>query len=236
MESIIVGSMKQLLILFCPLFLLVNTALAEHCGTSVPIIQKPIIFDKKRLLLTQEYRRQHYGIDSESIKIVPQMIVLHWTNSKSLKISYDYFNAAELKERQPELFKAGSLNVSAHFLVDRDGKIYQLMPTDWMARHVIGLNNVALAIENIGGVKDVDDLTEQQVKANAYLVCVLKQQYPTIQYVIGHFQYLKFKDTPLWKEKNKNYKTVKFDPGARFMGKVQKIVKKTEPKLKFLDE
>ena len=67
------------------------------------------------------------------------------------------------------------------------------MPETWMARHVIGLNHYAIGIENIGGIDGKDDLTEAQVKANAFLVCFLKNKYPEIKYVIGHNEYLNFK-------------------------------------------
>jgi hypothetical protein len=50
----------------------------------IKIIQKPIVFDKERIQLTKEYRLQHYGIKSDSIKIKPRMIVLHWTVLESL--------------------------------------------------------------------------------------------------------------------------------------------------------
>jgi N-acetyl-anhydromuramyl-L-alanine amidase AmpD len=109
------------------------------------------------------------------------------------------------------------LNVSAHFLVDRDGTIYQLMPTNWMARHVIGLNHYAIGIENVGGVNNQADLTEAQIQANAYLVSYLKKKYASIKYLIGHSDYLKLKETPLWLEKTPNYQTRKYDPGHDFV-------------------
>ena len=187
---------------------------------NVNIIAKPILFDAKRIALTQQYRRKHYGIKSSSITIKPRMIVLHWTGGKDLASAYETFYPASLCERQ-ELKKGGDLNVSAHFIVDRDGKIYQLMPTNKMARHVIGLNNIAIGIENVGGVNDVEDLTNAQLEANIYLIRLLKKQYPKIKYVIGHYEYGALRHTVLWQEKDPKYFTYKSDPGRKFMQSVR---------------
>lgn len=45
---------------------------------------------------------------------------------------------------------SSALNVSTQFLVDRDGTIFRLLPDTTFARHVIGLNHLAIGIENIG--------------------------------------------------------------------------------------
>lgn len=193
------------------------------------IHQMPIMFDEKRIELTQQYRCQHYGICKKSIEIVPKMIVLHWTEQKTFKASYYFFYHSTLSYR-PDIIQKSELNVSAHFLVDRDGTIYQLMPTHWMARHVIGLNNSAIGIENVG----YNDLTNAQVKANSWLIRYLKKKYPTIQYLIGHFEYDRYKNTDLWEEKNTRYFTKKEDPGASFMKKVRGQV--SDLRLKYNDE
>jgi len=183
---------------------------------NIDIIQKPIVFDKERIALTKQYRLKHYGIKSQSIVIQPHIIVLHWTQIKDFKSTYNVFYPAVLYNRS-DISKGGNLNVSAHFLVDRDGKIYQLMPTNWMARHTIGLNDVAIGVENVGGVGGREDLTTAQVNANVCLVRYLKKQYPTIEYLIGHYEYGKFRHTKLWQEKDSNYFTAKKDPGEKFI-------------------
>jgi len=182
------------------------------------IIQKPIIFNQARVELTREYQFYHYHIRSNSIKINPKIIVLHWTTTKTLSEAFNLFNPVQLQATRFEL--PGHLNVSAHFLVDRDGTIYQLMPDNWMARHVIGLNHSAIGIENVGGYHDHADLTKAQIKANAYLVSYLKKKYPSIHYLIGHSDYLKFKTTSLWLEKDPTYQTKKYDPGTYFICEV----------------
>jgi N-acetyl-anhydromuramyl-L-alanine amidase AmpD len=91
------------------------------------------------------------------------------------------------------------------------------MPETWMARHVIGLNHVSIGIENVGGARDRDDLTHDQLKANEYIVRYLKEKYPSIEYLIGHYEYTLFDHHPLWKERDSTYRTEKTDPGVRFM-------------------
>ena len=198
----------------------VSTVLPASSPKTLIIKQKPILFNSTRITLTQNYRKQHYGITSQSIQIVPQIIVLHWTAMESLQTVYNFFYSPLLNWR-PELAPFGLLNVSSQFLVDRDGTIYQLMPSNWMARHVIGLDNLAIGIENVGGKNDKQDLTYAQVNADAKLIRYLIQSYPTIHYLIGHYEYGRFKNTPLWQEKNPHYFTFKSDPGPIFMKQVR---------------
>lgn len=207
--------------LFLCLLLMQSVAFAFSCNDYRPIIQKPIIFDDTRINMTRAYQLDHYGINTSSIKIEPKIIVLHWTAYPTLLEAFKAFEPAKLPATRSEL--PGNLNVSAHFLVDRDGTIYQLMPDNWMARHVIGLNHYAIGIENVGGVDSKPDLTENQAESDAYLVCYLKKKYPTIQYLIGHMDYLNFKGTPLWLEKDPHYQTIKYDPGENFIQRVRAL-------------
>lgn len=214
---------KFLIILF---YILSTAAHAFSCYDPQIIHQKPIIFDKQRIKLTRAYQKTHYGIHSKSITIEPKLIVLHWTCIASLDLTYKIFNTPTLASNRRDKLP-GDLNVSSHFIVDRDGSIYQLMPELWMARHVIGLNHYAIGIENIGGLDGKDDLTTAQVKANAFLVCYLKKKYPSIHQVIGHNDYLKLKNSSLWLEKDTNYQTDKTDPGPTFLNRVKKLIIKS---------
>jgi len=208
------------------LYFITSITHAFSCHDPQVIKQMPIQFNEERITLTQQYQLTHYGIDSKSIEIEPKIIVLHWTSIEKLKDTFRTFNQPSLPKdsiRRKDL--PGDLNVSSHFVVDRDGTIYQLMPETWMARHVIGLNHFAIGIENIGGIDNKDDLTNAQVKANAFLVCYLKNKYPKIKHIIGHNDYLNFKNTSLWLEKDPNYQTDKFDPGPTFVKKVKKLIR-----------
>lgn len=212
-------------------FLLFINSLAHafSCYDPQVIHQAPIKFNEERIALTRQYQLAHYGINSKSIEIEPKMIVLHWTSIPSFATTFRVFDSPTFPRGSPRIKELpGTLNVSAHFLVDRDGGIYQLMPETWMARHVIGLNHFAIGIENVGGENGLDDLTEAQTKANAFLVCYLKKKYPEIKYVIGHNEYLRFKKSPLWLERDPNYQTDKYDPGLDFVNRVMKLVHSSE--------
>lgn len=206
----------------CGLLFLAMTS----CVVKKTIIEKPIVFDAEREQLTLEYMKDRYGLEATTSKITPKMIVLHWTVIPTLKGSYDAFYSAKLPNWRPDLENVSGLNVSSQFLIDQDGTIYQLMPENQMARHVIGLNHCAIGVENVGGGTDLP-LSRKQLKSNIWLVKYLKDKYD-IDYVIGHYEYTNFEGHELWLEKDAGYRTVKTDPGERFMKKVRKATKKLE--------
>lgn len=187
------------------------------------IAYKPIQFGTLRKELTLDYIRKHYDPTATSFLIEPQMIVIHWTGSSTAESAISAFRSEVLPPGRPELVKGGRLNVSSHFVVERDGKIIQLMPENWMARHTIGLNRIAIGIENAGG-PDLP-LTSAQLTSNAALVRKLVAKYPKISFLIGHHEYKKFQGTPLWQEKDRSYITGKVDPGPEFMGKLRDATK-----------
>ena len=190
------------------------------------IIDKPIDFGPDRIAMTKEYIKSHYGMNVQNIVITPKIIMLHWTAEMDFDKSFKRLQPEKLLSDRKDIVKASALNVSSHFMVDRDGTIYRLMPENWMARHVIGLNYSSIGIENIGGKDNkIDDLTPEQRQANIDLVLYLKAKYPTIEYLIGHHEYKQMEHTPLWLEKDKGYRTVKSDPGEKFMADIRKGVK-----------
>lgn len=208
--------MKKILSGLCVIVFLAGCA-------SHKIIDKPVVFDQKRKELTLQYLKEHYGLDQEEPTIEPKMVVLHWTAIPTFEASYGAFENPILPGSRTKIAGASSLNVSAQFLVDRDGKIYRLLPETTMARHVIGLNHAAIGVENVGGTKDTP-LTEAQLKANIWLVKYLAKKYD-IQYLLGHYEYTNFENNPLWLEKDDSYRTEKTDPGKEFMAKVRAATK-----------
>ena len=202
--------------------LLIGTLYAE----SLKIINKPIEFGKNRIEMTKSYIKQHYGKSVNDIEIEPRIILLHWTAELNFARSFARLNPEKLLSDRKDIVKASALNVSSHYMVDRDGTIYRLMPDNWMARHVIGLNYSTIGIENIGGKGNkAEDLTPAQLKSNIALVHYLKNKYPKIEYLMGHYEYRQMEKTSLWLERDKGYRTVKNDPGKKFMSDVRKAVK-----------
>ncbi len=189
------------------------------------IIQTPIPFDEERIALTKEYIKTHYNLNVTDIKIVPKIIFIHYTALDSYKKTLKRFMPSELPADRPLIKKGGMLNVSTHFLIEQNGTIHQLMPLDFMARHVIGLNYNSIGIENVGGEKEKDNLTPEQLQANIFLVNYLKKKFSTIEYVAGHQEYKCFDKTTLWLEVDKTYRTDKRDPGKRFLKELRANIK-----------
>ena len=195
-------------------------------GTSDHIEIKPLsILSERRRELTKEYCRIHYGYDGCRIQ-GPKMIVVHYTAFESFGESYDCIRPDALPSVREDIKAGGAVNVGTHYLIDRNGDIYQLLPNDMVARHTIGFNHTALSLENVG--RDRDHLTEDQVAANASLVRHLVQKYPSIEYLIGHYEYMD-RDLPhfcLFKERDASYVfTIKQDPGPAFMGALRRKLK-----------
>ena len=190
--------------------------------TSIQIIQLPINYSKERIKLSIEYLKIRHGITQTSPTITPTIIVLHYTDGGTIKSIHNYFNPATIEDSRPLNKKVSALNVGSQFLIDRDGKIYQLMPDNYLARHAIGINYCAIGVENIGG--DNNPLTQAQVIANAKLVRHLSKKYK-IEYLVGHSEYTVFKNTPIWKETDPKYITYKSDPGKKFMEGVRALTK-----------
>lgn len=202
--------------------ILESNARIENLLTKASIIQKPLLFGEKRKELTLAYIKEHYGLTPKDITIVPKMIVLHWTADMSFEKSFERLYPELLVSDRTDIVNASVLNVSAHFLIDRNGSIYQLMPDNFMARHVIGLNYTSIGIENIGGENnEKEDLTEAQLQANIRVVKYLQAKYPTINHVIGHHEYMQYEKDSLWLEKDALYRTQKKDPGQKFMKDVR---------------
>ena len=108
------------------------------------IVQRPIPFGSKRREEMRAYALRHYGIDDFHLRN-PKVIVEHYTATDTLQAAYATFANdvpdAELHELP---------GTCAHFIVDKDGTIYQLVALTIMCRHTVGLNWTAFGIEQVG--------------------------------------------------------------------------------------
>lgn len=208
---------------FLPLILL-SLILLSSCSSSLKIVDKPISFSEERITLTKEYMLQHYDMRLDDIVMEPKIIVLHWTAIDNYDSCWVLFNRETLGGSRPDLNGSGNVNVAVQFLVDRDGTVSRLTPEMWMGRHCIGINYNSIGVENAGGENNIDNLTDDQLVANIKLVKYLKENYPSIEYLIGHHEYREFEGHHLWKEVDPSYRTIKYDPGDRFMNSVRKEV------------
>ena len=208
---------------FWAIYVLLGFMVLAGCQgqTKFAIQQKPVQFDSTRTALSLQYLDEHYGMKQQEPTIIPRMVVVHWTAIPSFEKSFNVFDPPTLRNTRPDIKNAGALNVSAHYLIKRDGTIFQLLPDTLMARHVIGLNHTAIGIENVGSGSQ--RLTKAQLKANAWLVTHLTKEHD-IEYLIGHYEYPLFEKHPLWKEIDDGYRTEKTDPGKLFMKKLRSRV------------
>ena len=108
------------------------------------IVSKPIPFGAARRAETAQYAQRHYGVDSWRL-VHPRVIVEHYTASTTFSSAWNTF-ASDAPD--PELHELPG--TCAHFVVDRDGTIYQLVPLTIMCRHTVGLNWTAIGIEHVG--------------------------------------------------------------------------------------
>lgn len=195
-----------------------------NAGAQKPqIIDRPIRFGPERIDLTKRYIARHYGLSVTSITIRPVAVVVHWTATPSLEATWRGFNRVQIRASRRHVLRGGRLNVSAHFLVGRDGKIVRLMPENWMARHCIGLNYDSIGIENVGGGKRWP-LTKAQLHANAALIRYLVTRHP-IRYLLGHMEWKRFEKAPFFRERDPTYRNAKADPGPVFMRRLRSALK-----------
>ena len=89
------------------------------------------------------YSKIHYG--EAEWRLQPRGVVQHYTATNSLESVFATFRA---NQPDPEL---GQLpGVCTHFVIDRDGTIYQLVSTTIRCRHTVGLDDSMIGIEHVG--------------------------------------------------------------------------------------
>ena len=131
------------------------------------------------------YSRRHYGRSAYRLEH-PKVIVEHYTATTTARAAHDAF-APDTPD--PELHELP--NVCAHFLVGKDGTIYQLVPVSLMCRHTVGLNYTAIGIEHVG-TSDAEILNDRpQLRASLNLTRWLRCRFGiSISNVIGHHESL----------------------------------------------
>jgi N-acetylmuramoyl-L-alanine amidase len=149
------------------------------------IVQKRIPFPAKRKHEMARYAQRHYGIDDYHLRN-PKVIVEHFTATNSFQSAWSTF-AADV----PDVELHELPGVCSHFIVDRDGTIYQLVPTTIMCRHTVGLNWTAIGIEHVG-TSDAQVMGDaKQLRASLRLTRWLKHHYGILtRNVIGHAESL----------------------------------------------
>ena len=140
-----------------------------------------IPFPQRRKDEMAAYARRHYGTSSYRLTN-PKVIVEHVAVAPSAATTR---NAFVPDRPDPELHELPG--TCSHFVVDRDGTIYQLVSVRIMCRHTVGLNWTAIGIEH-AGYSDGDVLgNRRELNASLRLTAWLRCRYGIrLQNVIGH--------------------------------------------------
>lgn len=150
------------------------------------ITQDPIPYTAARRAEMAAYAQRHYGINTSRLSH-PRLVVLHFTASSSYPgVHATFANDTPNNGELP--------GTCAHFVVDKDGTIYQQAPLDVMCRHAIGVNDRSVGIEMVQETGPSSSWADQQILARApqihsvlALVAWLCSRYGIpVRDVIGH--------------------------------------------------
>ena len=155
------------------------------------IVWKPIPYGPVRRAEMAAYAKKHYGIDSYVLH--PRAIVEHVTATPTFSSAYNTF-----ADNVPDAELHELPGTCAHFIVDRDGTIYQLVRLNIMCRHTVGLNWAAIGIEHVGlsDAQVLDDAAQMRSSLALTVWLMWRFRIPLAD-VIGHNESL---SSPLHKE------------------------------------
>jgi len=152
---------------------------------AVPLVASYIPLGEARKQETAAYSQRHYGV--ASWRLIPTMIVLHYTAGDSWQGARDTF-ASDVRN-------LGELpGTCAHFVVDRDGTVHALVPVTIRCRHTIGLNDQAVGIEVVQPGRTDPGQADREILARApqreALLALVRrlmaQHHIPVTNVIGH--------------------------------------------------
>lgn len=143
-----------------------------------------IPFGAKRRRQTAAYSRRHYGERTYEL-VDPRVVVIHYTDGTSYDPAWNHFanNGSHLGEKP---------GVCAHFLIDTDGTISQIVNLSLRCRHAIGMNWTAIGIEHVG--TSAEDILGDRamMRSSLRLTAWLMLRYGIdIGNVIGHAETLR---------------------------------------------
>jgi len=178
---------------------LITAVLMAAAAPQPTIVQKPIPFPRKRKEQMAAYARRHYDIDSYRLRD-PKVIVEHYTVTSTFQQTFNTFAPdnpdSELKELP---------GTCAHYVIDRDGTVYRLVPTSIMCRHTVGLNWTAIGIEHVGTSDGQVLGNRAQLRASLRLTRSLQGRYGIkTRNVIGHAESL---SSPFHRERVERLRT-----------------------------
>ena len=145
------------------------------------VVRKLIPYGAERRAQMAAYAVRHYGIDEHRLRD-PKVIVQHYTVTDTFQPVFDYFS---VNQPDPELRELPG--VCSHYVIDRDGTIYELVPPRIMCRHTVGLNYTAIGIEHVGRSDAQVMGNRSQLAASLRLTRMLQGRHGVAtRNVIGH--------------------------------------------------
>lgn len=159
---------------------------APTAAEKPPVRWDPIPYGAQRRSDMKAYSRRHYGIDRNRLGR-PRVIVQHMTEGSS------YSSAWEIFSRNVRDSELGELpGVCTHFVIEKSGRVNQLVPLSLMCRHTVGLNYTSVGIEHVGfeesGVMGNRRMREASLRLTNWLRC----RYDiSLSNVIGHNESLR---------------------------------------------
>lgn len=150
------------------------------------IIYDPIPYGAKRKAQMAAYSKRHYGVRSHAFG-PPKQVLLHFTVTRNYPSTWRWMaaNSASPGNVGTKKEKPGACT---HFVIGKNGTIYQLAPLNLMCRHVVGLNHQAVGIEfvEMKSSQNILNRTRQRI-AGQNLVRWLQSEYAISKAnVIGH--------------------------------------------------
>jgi N-acetylmuramoyl-L-alanine amidase len=150
------------------------------------LVPKPIPFGEDRKADMRAYARRHYGIDDHRL-VDPRVIVLHLSVTDTARAVFNTF-----APNRPDAELGELPGVCTHYVVAKNGFVFQLVSRRLMCRHTVGLNYTSFGIEHVGHSEAGVFARGRQLRASLALVGWLRDRYGIrTRNVIGHNESLR---------------------------------------------
>lgn len=142
------------------------------------IVKKYVRYDSTRRAQMARYSKRHYHQNTYKLTN-PKAVVLHHTAGADWQSAWYTFNGNSAYNHE----KPG---VSAHFIIHKDGTIYQCVPLWIRARHCLGMNWKSIGIEFVQEMRSGKDghwmdrqilNRDKQIRSGLRLVRYLKKRF-----------------------------------------------------------
>lgn len=133
--------MRRLLLVVLLAAVLTGAPEALVAARRPEIVEDHIPYSAKRKRQMARYSGRHYGLRRWRLRN-PTVIVLHFTATSTYAPVRNHFASNSPSRGEMP-------GVCTHYVVDKDGTIYELVPLSIRCRHAIGLNHRSIGIEMV---------------------------------------------------------------------------------------